>query len=482
MNPSLQRSAEHGDHLSIPVQQQTSQQSGRWTGLDVRRIPARVVRVLQNRFIRSSIRCCQDLLTLSACALMDWKLIRQVDDYDATVSVRCTVTLGMAVVAWNCGMLCLNRSLKNLIDKVAEENMNSGVDLPSPNQLLTSIITKVRCTTVVVYKIRRALKDGRMSSIHLRELLPLFREVMALERKPKKNNLLKIRHILTTLSSNPEMTPVAAAQATMQTAHCDDSILSVLEQVHVWAMTEKLFEEFNFNKDIRMLMIGLQSAYAESVFLEAMQSINVPGLQWLFDSGPLVGLSNSASIYVLYKRILSKAGVCKFLAPPPHFENCPTNYCVVTPNSTVFYQFQEVFLDKLSDVNAFFGFAQNLIVEKEYLFLRKDRELRQRIDQIGDQNFSELEQLAQLQVQGEITENQYIESSNRLMDKHKREIDEIWLGYISEQFSRLPETSKTILHSNPGVPPGRSTMQLATAIFSSKKSDITGTPTPADTK
>ena len=456
---------EHGVRLSNPAQQppqQTSQQSGRWAGLDVRRIPGQVVKALLNHFPRSSIKFCQDMLYISACTLMDCKLIWQMNDYDATTSVRCTRTLGL-VMAWNYGMHRLDKGLNDFIEKVQLETLNSGGDVPAPHQLLTSITTQVKCRKEVVSKIKRALKDGRMSNIHLRELLRLFRDVIALEMKPQKNNLLKIHQILTMLSSNPEMTPVVATQAAMQTAGCRDSILSVLEQVHVWAMTEKLFEEFNVTKDIRKLMIGLQSAYAESVLLEAMQSVNVPGLKWLSDNGLLVELTDSASIYVLYKKILSKSGVCKFLAPPPHLENCTTSYRILIPNSTAFYQFQEVFLDKLSNVNAFFSFAQNLIVEKEYLFLSKDRELRQRIDQIGDHNFSELEQLAQLQTQGEITENQYVESSNRLMDKHKREMDEIWLGYISKQFSRLPERAKIILHVDGSVLTGRSIRQLANA-------------------
>ena len=105
MNPSLQRIAGHGDHLSIPAKQR-SQQSGRWTGLDVRRIPAQFVKALLNRFPRSSIKYCQDILTVSAIALMDFKLISHVDDYDATASVRWTATLGlewpviMACFAW----------------------------------------------------------------------------------------------------------------------------------------------------------------------------------------------------------------------------------------------------------------------------------------------------------------------------------------------------------------------------------------------
>ena len=463
MNPSLQRIAGHGDYLSIPAQQ-TSQQSGRWTGLDVRRIPAQFVIALLNRFPRSSIKYCQDLLTVSATMLVDYQLISRVDDHDATASVRWAATLGLAM-ACHCGMLCLDTRLNNFFEKVVVENMNSGGDVPTPtDQLLISITTEVKCRKEVVSEIRRALKDGRMSNIHLWELLHLFRNVIALEMKPKKNNLLRIRHILTTLSSNPEMTPVAASQAAMLTVHCDDSILSALEQVHVWAMTEKLFETFNQNRNIRELMIGLQSAYAESVFLEAMQSVNVPGSKWLFDSGLLVELSDSASIYVLYKRILSKAGVCQFLAPPPRFQNRPFFYNAFTPKSTVFYQFQEVFLNKLSNVTAFFSFALNLItVEKEYLFLRKDHRLRQRVDQKSVQIYSELEQLAQLQAQGEITEYQYLVSSNRLMDKHKREMDEIWLGYISEQFSRLSERSKTKLRGDRPVSPGRSTRRLVNA-------------------
>ena len=457
---------EHGVRLSNPAQQppqQTSQQSGRWAGLDVRRIPGQVVKALLNHFPRSSIKFCQDMLYISACTLMDCKLIWQMNDYDATTSVRCTRTLGL-VMAWNYGMHCLDKGLNDFIEKVQLETLNSGGDVPAPHQLLTSITTQVKCRKEVVSKIKRALKDGRMSNIHLRELLRLFRDVIALEMKPQKNNLLKIHHILTMLSSNPEMTPVVATQAAMQTAGCRDSILSVLEQVHVWAMTEKLFQEFNVTKDIRKLMIGLQSAYAESVFLEAMQSVNVPGSKWLFDSGLLVELSDSASIYVLYKRILSKAGVCQFLAPPPRFQNRPFFYNAFTPKSTVFYQFQEVFLNKLSNVTAFFSFALNLItVEKEYLFLRKDHRLRQRVDQKSVQIYSELEQLAQLQAQGEITEYQYLVSSNRLMDKHKREMDEIWLGYISKQFLRLPERAKIILHVDGSVLTGRSIRQLANA-------------------
>ena len=457
---------EHGYRLSNPAQQlpqQTSQQSGRWAGLNVRRIPAQVVMGLLNRFPRSSIKFCQDILTVSVIVLVDWQVIPQVNDYDAIASVKGIAGLGMAL-AWNYGMLWLDSSLNHFIDKVGVEIMNSGGDVPTPDQQLTSITTQVKCRKEVVSKIKRALKDGRMSNIHLRELLRLFRDVIALEMKPKKNNLLKIHHILTMLSSNPEMTPVVATQATMERAHCDDGIVSRLEQIHVWAMTEKLFEDFNRDRSIRELMIGLQSAYAESVFLETMQSINVPGSQWLFDSGLLVGLSDAASIYVLYKRILYKAGVCEFLAPPPRFEDCPFRYHVTTPDSTVFYQFQEVFLNKLSNVDAFFSFVQNLItVEREYLFLRKNHQLRQRIDQKSDQDCSELEQLAQLQAQGEITEFQYCVSSNCLMDRHKREMGEIWLSYICEQFLRLPERAKIILHVDRSVPTGRSIRQLANA-------------------
>ena len=457
---------EHGYRLSNPAQQlpqQTSQRSGRWAGLNVRRLPAQFVMGLLNRFPRSSIKHCQDILTVSVIALMDWQVIPQLNDYDAVVSVKGIAGFGLAL-AWNYGMLWLDSSLNHFIDKVGVEIMNSGGNAPTPDQLLTSITTQVKCRKEVVSEIRRALKDGRMSNIHLRELLRLFRDVIALEMKPKKNNLLKIHHILTMLSLNPEMTSVVATQATMERAHCDDGIVSRLEQVHVWAMTEKLFEDFNRDRNIRQFMIGLQSAYAESVFLETMQSINVPGSQWLFDSGLLVELSDSASIYVLYKRILYKAGVCEFLAPPPRFEDCPFRYHVLTPHSTVFYQFQEVFLDKLSNVDAFFSFVQNLItVEKEYLFLRKSHQLRQLIDQKSDQDFSELEQLAQLQAQGEITEFQYCVSSNCLMDRHKHEMDEIWRSYVCEQFLRLPERAKIILHVDRSVSAGRSIRQLANA-------------------
>ena len=466
MNPSLQRSAEHGDHLSIPAQQlpqQTSQQSGRWAGLDVRRIPGQAVKALLNRFPRSSIKFCQDMLFISACTLIDCKLIWQMNDYDATASVRCTRTLGL-VMAWNYGMCYLDKGLNDFIEKVLVETLNSGGDVPAPHQLLTSITTQVKCRKEVASKIRRALKDGRMSNIHLRELLYLFRDVIALEMMPKNTEFLKIRNILTTLSSNPDMTSVVATQVAIQPEHCEDNTLNVLEQVHVWAMTEKLFEEFNRSKNASKLMIGLQSAYAESVFMEAMQSIYELGtVQWLFNRGPLVRFSNSVLLYAQYKRFLSEAGVCKFLASPPRLNGLSGIYRFFTPNSTLFYQFQEVFLDKLSDVDAFFSFAHKLIVEKEDLVLRKERELRQQIDLTSGQNFSELEQLAQLQTQGEITENQYIESCNRVKDKHKREMGEIWLGYISERFWELPETSKIILHGDRRVPPGRSTMQLVDA-------------------
>ena len=463
MNPSLQRIAEHGDHLSIPAHQlpqQTSRQSGRWGGLSVRRVPAQVIKALLNRFPRSTIKYWQDVLLISARTLVNSKLVWQANDYDATANFRFTRALGLAM-AWNCGTYFLDTGLNDFIEKVLVETLNSGGDVAAPHQLLTLITTQVECRKEVASKIRRALKDGRMSNIHLRELLHLFRGVITREMEPKNAEFLKIRNILTTLSSNPDMTSVVATQVAIQPQHCEDNILNVLEQVHVWAMTEKLFEEFNRNNKIRKLMIGLQSAYAESVFMEAMQSTYVlDSLQWLFNRGPLVRFSNSVVIYAQYKRFLSGAGVCKFLASPPRLEGLSNIYRFFTPNSRLFYQFQEVFLDKLSDVDAFFSFAQHLIVEKEGLLLRKDRNLRQRIDQERDQNVSELEQLAQLQAQGEITENQYIESSNRVMDEHKREMDEIWLGYISEQFSRLPETSKTILHSNPRVPPGRSTIQL----------------------
>ena len=463
MNPSLRRIAEHGDHLSIPAHQlpqQTSQQSGRWSGLSVRRVPAQVIKALLNRFPRRSIKYWQDVLIISACTLVNCKLVWQANDYGDTTNVKLTRALGLAA-AWNCGVYFLDTGMNDFIEKVLVETLNSGGDVPAPHQLLTSITKQVKCRKEVASKIRRALKDGRMSNIHLRELLHLFRGVITREMEPKNTEFLKIRNILTTLSSDPDMTAVVATQVAIQPEHCEDNILNVLEQVHVWAMTEKLFAEFNRNNSIRKLMIGLQSAYAESVFMEAMQSTYVLGsLQWLFNRGPLVSFSNSVSIYAQYKRFLSGAGVCQFLAPPPRLEDLPSIYRFFTPNSTLFYQFQEVFLDKLRNVDSFFSFAQNLIVEKKDLVLGKDRQLRQRIDLKRGQNFSELEQLAQPQAQGEITENQYVESCNRLMVKHKREMDEIWLGYISEQFSRLPEESKTILHSNSRVPPGRSTIQL----------------------
>ena len=194
-----------------------------------------------------------------------------------------------------------------------------------------------------------------------------------------------------------------------------------------------------------------------------MQSIVFADLPCLFDSKPLVGHSQSVIIYALYKRILFKAGVCKFLARPPHLQHDPVVYFLFTPNSAVFYQFLEVFLKKLGNVAAFLRFARNLIVEQEDLFLRNDHQLRQRIDQKREQNSSELGQLARQQVQGEITENQYVESSNRLMDRHKHEMGAIWLGYVSEQFSRLPEMAKTILHGDHNIPPGLLTIQLAKA-------------------
>ena len=463
-NPSLQPVAEHG--VSTPAQQQTSQQSGRWVGLNVRRLPAHIAMALLNHMPRSAIKICQDMLSLSACALMDWKILQQVDSFDATVSVRWTATLGLAMVC-NYGIYRLDKSLNHYFEKLALKSLDSGVAIPAPHGLLTSVTTQVECEQAVAAKIRQALEDGRMSSTHLRALLRLFRDVITLDMVLKTAEFLKIHNILTMLSTNPAMTPVAATQAVMQSGYCDESILNALEQVHVWVMTETLFETFTRCNNSGRLMVDLQSAYAESVFLEAMQSVVLAGLPSLYDSKPLVGHSQSVMIYGLYKRILFKAGVCKFLARPPHLQHDPIIYCLFTPNSAVFYQFLEVFLEKLGNVAAFLRFARNLIVEKEDLFLRNDHQLRQRIDQKREQNSSELEQLARLEVEGEITENQYIESSNHLMDKHKHEMGEIWLSYVSEQFSRLPEMAKTILHSDHNIPLGLLTRQLVDAYICS---------------
>ena len=464
-NPSLQPVAEHEVHLSIPAQQvpqQAAQQSGRWAGLNVRRLPAHIAMALLNHIPRRTVKICQDMLSLSACALMDWKILQQADKYNATVSVRWTAALGLAMV-WNYGVYSLNKSLDHYFEKVALKSLDSGVGLPAPHGLLTSVTSQVECKQAVAAKISQALEDGRMSSTHLRELLRLFRDVITLDMVLKTADFLKIHNILTMLSTNPAMTPVAATQVVMQSGYCDESILNTLEQVHVWVMTETLFETFNRCNNSGRLMVGLQSAYAESVFLEAMQSVVLAGLPYLFDSKPLVGHSQSVMIYALYKRILFKSGACKFLARPPHLQHNPITYFLFAPNSTLFYQFLEVFLEKLSDVAAFLRFARNLIVEKEDLFLRSDHQLRQRIDQKREQNCSELAQLARLEAQGEITENQYIESSNHLMDRHKHEMGEIWLSYVSEQFSRLPEMTKTILHYDHNIPQGLLTMELASA-------------------
>ena len=464
-NPSLEPVAEHGVYLSIPAQQlpqQAAQQSGWWAGLNVQRLPAHIATALLNYLPRRTIKICQDLLAISACALMDWEIIRQVDKYDATVSVRWTATLGLAMV-WNYGIYRLDKSLNHHFEKVALKSLDSGVGVPAPHGLLTSVTSQVECKQAVAAKIRQALEDGRMSSTHLRELLRLFRGVITLDMELNTAEFLKIHNILTMLSTNPAMTPVAATQVVMQSGCCHESILNALEQVHVWVMTETLFETFNRSNSSGRLMVGLQSAYAESVFLEAMQSIVFADLPCLFESKPLVGHSQSVIIYALYKRILFKAGVCRFLARPPHLQHDPIIYFLFTPNSAVFYQFLEVFLKKLSNVAAFLSFARNLIVEKEDLFLSNDHQLRQRINQKREQNCSELAQLAQREAKGEITENQYVESSNCLMDRHKHEMGEIWLGYVSEQFSRLPEMAKTILHDDHNIPPGLLTRQLVDA-------------------
>ena len=65
----------------------------------------------------------------------------------------------------------------------------------------------------------------------------------------------------------------------------------------------------------------------------------------------------------------------------------------------------------------------------------------------------------QQQAQHNISKTQYLEHSQRLMERHHQELDRIWLKHISGSFSRMPGRLKKIGGSRK-VPANLSLMKL----------------------
>ena len=129
------------------------------------------------------------------------------------------------------------------------------------------------------------------------------------------------------------------------------------------------------------------------------------------------------------------------------------------PDINVFYQFQQVFLQKLHDTRAFFQFAKILMKAKETTLLKHDAQLCMLINKKSTQYTSRLDHLVQQEAQHKISKTQYLEQSQRLMEKHHQELDKVWLKHISGLFSRMPERLKKI-GGNRKVPANLSLMKL----------------------
>ena len=270
-----------------------------------------------------------------------------------------------------------------------------------------------------------------------------------------------MRNILTTLSVHPELAAAAATQTVLQMGECYDTTLKILDQINIWTMAETVFEPLESSHDTswRNLLLRIQSVYNEWALIETMYSVKYHS--WLTLSGdrPLAEHYQSALIYTIYKKILAQSGVCTFLSPPSQILYEPLLCHFVVPDARVFYQFQGTFRQRLHDTDAFFRFTKNLMIEKESVLLQRNPQLRWQINKKRDQNLSKLDHLRHLQAQGRISENEYLEYSQDLLNKHNQALDKIWLHHISRAFSNIPARLKNS-GKNRRVAPNLSLKQL----------------------
>ena len=440
--------------------QPAPQQLGRWLHYQIQRVPGRVMIALLNHFSVDTVDQLADFLTLSVSVLVSREIFDMHDELEVTTPNSLNMYASIAGLC-TLGIYQLRQNFDHYLEQLVIQSLDANDESVPPTQLLTWVADRTGCHRDVKEKLLEEMTTEHLSGTHFRVLLNVFKTVLFIEMDDRSAQLLKIRNILTTVSLHPELVTAAATQAIMQRGQCHDSTLNVLDRVNAWMQAETLFLPLETGHDTswRNLLLRIQSTYNEWVLVETMYSVKYQGWSLLRNDQSLGEHSQSAMIFSIYKRLLHRCGVCKFLSVPPKIvHNLLVCYFFV-PDASVFYQFQQVFLQKLHDTDAFFQFAKQLMTEKETTLLKHDPQLRLRINNKRDQNVSRLDHLLHLQNHHRITAREYLDYSQRLMSRHHQELDDIWLDYISRLFSRIPARLKNS-GSRRQVPANLSLIQL----------------------
>ena len=442
---------------------QVPKQLGYWLQYQIQRIPGRVIMALINRFSVNTVSYCFDLLVLSAGLLVNRKIATVATEVAVTETGRYIVYIGSFGVSALChlGIYQLRGKFNHHLENVVIQALDEDDEPSHAQQLLTRIGEQVECEYRTTEKLLQAMASERLSSVHLRVILELFKEALKITMGHGSIELLKMRNILTTLSVHPELAAAAATQTVLQMGECHDTTLKILDQINIWTMAETMFEPLESGHDTSWhnLLLRIQSVYNEWVLIETLYSVKYNS--WLTLSGdrPLAEHYQSALIYTIYKKILAQSGVCTFLSPPSQILYEPLLCHFVVSDARVFYQFLGTFRQRLYDTDAFFRFTKNLMIEKESVLLQRNPQLRWQINKKRDQNAARFDHLRHLQAQGRINENEYLEYSQDLMNKHNQAMDKIWLHYISRAFSNIPARLKNS-GNNRRIAPNLSLKQL----------------------
>lgn len=449
----LSRTSEADDH------QQAPKQLGRWLQYHVQRISSKAVMALVNCFSKKIVSCGVDLLMISVSLLAHRKIYELSETLDVTPTTRITIFAGTSLL-WNISACKLWRNFDGYLEYIVTQLLDADDKTAPPHQLLTWVADKTGCESDEKEKLLEEITRDPLTGTHLRVVLDLFKTILTGETDNISFVRIKMRNILSHLSLYPERATAAANLVVLCVEQCQNNTLKVLDRFNNWVLADIVFLPLENGKDkscydllFRMQLTYMEWALVETMFTVRYSSWLMPGKDKLLGEHCL-----PAVIIGIYKRILHQSGACTFLPPPPRVPQSRLYYFFL-PGINVFYQFQQVFLQKLHDTPALFQFAKMLMKEKETTLLKYDSQLCMLISKKSTQYTSRLDHLMQQQAQHNISKTQYLEHSQRLMERHHQELDRIWLKHISGSFSRMPERLKKIGGSRK-VPANLSLMKL----------------------
>ena len=449
----LSRTSEADDHQQVP------KQVGRWLQYHVQRISSNAVMALVNRFSEKIVNCCFDLLVISVSLLAHRKIYGLSETLDVPPATQIMIFTGASLL-WNIGACKLWRNFENYIEYIVTQLLDADDKTAPPHQLLTWVANKTECDSDDKEKLLEEITRNPLTGTHLRVVLGLFKTILTGETDNISFVRIKMRNILFHLSLYPERTIAAAYLVSMHMEQCQNNTLKVLDRFNNWVLADNAFLSLENGKDKSCydLLFRIQLTYMEWALIETMLTVRYSS--WLMSSkDKLLGEHSLPAVVAgIYKRILHQSGACTFQPPPPKVPYLMLCYFLL-PGINVFYQFQQVFLQKLHDTHAFFQFAKILMKAKESTLLKHDTQLCMLIKKKSTQYTSRLNHLMQQQAQHEISKTEYLEQSQRLMEKRHQELDKVWLKHISGLFSRMPDRLKKIGGSRK-VPANLSLMKL----------------------